>query len=87
MAFDSVSANINVDEVLLMKPSANVFVFGDFNVHHKDWLTYSSGTDTPGEPYYKFLISNNLTQMVNFPTWIPDYDFQSPALLGFVSFF
>ena len=30
-------------------PSANVFVFGDFNVHHKDWLTYSGGTDGPGE--------------------------------------
>ena len=41
--FDSVSSNI--DEVLSINPSANVFVFGDSNVHHKDWLTYSSGTD------------------------------------------
>ena len=41
--FDSVSTNIN--EVLSINPSANVFVFGDFNVHHKDWLTYSGGTD------------------------------------------
>ena len=41
--FDSVSSNI--DEVLLINPSANVFVFGDFNFHHKDWLTYSGGTD------------------------------------------
>ena len=32
--FYSVSSNI--DEVLLINPSANVFVFGDFNVHHKD---------------------------------------------------
>ena len=32
--FDSISSNI--DEVLLINPSANVFVFGDFNVHHKD---------------------------------------------------
>ena len=30
MVFDSISANI--DEVLLINPSANVFVFGDFNV-------------------------------------------------------
>ena len=22
---------------------------GDFNVHHKDWLTNSGGTDRPGE--------------------------------------
>ena len=37
--FDSISSNI--DEVLSINPSANVFVF----VHHKDWLTYSGGTD------------------------------------------
>ena len=24
---------------------ANVSVFGDFNLHHKDWLTFSGGTD------------------------------------------
>ena len=41
--FDSISSNI--DEVLSINPSANVFVFEDFNVHHKDWLTYSGGTD------------------------------------------
>ena len=45
--FDSISSNI--DEVLSINPSANVFVFGDFNIHHKDWLTYSGGTDQPGE--------------------------------------
>ena len=28
-----------------------------------------------------FFISNNLTQMVNFPTWIPCCNFHSPALL------
>ena len=33
--FDSVSSNI--DEVLSINPSANVFIFGDSNVHHKDW--------------------------------------------------
>ena len=27
------------------------------------------------------IISNDLTQMVNFPTWIPDCDSHSPALL------
>ena len=51
------------------------------NVHHKDWLTYSGGTDRPGELCYNFSISNNLTQIVNFPTWIPDCDSHSPALL------
>ena len=55
----------------------------DFNVHHKDWLTYSGGTDRPGELCYNFSISNDLTQVVNFPTWIPDCDSHSPALLDF----
>ena len=32
--FDSISSNI--DEVLSINPSANVFVFGEFNVRHKD---------------------------------------------------
>ena len=48
--FDSISSNI--DEVLSINPSANVFVFGDFNVHHKDWLTYSGGTDRSGKRPY-----------------------------------
>ena len=52
-----------------------------FNVHHKDWLTYSGGTDWPGELCYNFSFSNDLTQMVNFPTWIPDCDSHGPALL------
>ena len=77
--FYSISSNI--DEVLSINPFANVFVFGDFNVHHKDWLTYSSGTDRPGELCYNFSISNDLTQIVNFPTQIPDCDSHSPALL------
>ena len=71
----------NIDEVLSINPSANAFVFGDFNVHHKDWLTYSGGTDRPGELCYNFSISNDLTQIVNFPAWIPDCDSHSPALL------
>ena len=65
--FDSVLPNI--DEVLSINPSTNVFVCGDFNVHHKDWLTYSG------------VISNDLTQVVNFPTQIPDCDSNSPVVL------
>ena len=61
--------------------SANVFVFGDFNVHHKDRLTCSSGIERPGEFCYNFSNSNDLTQMVNFPNQIPHCDFHSLALL------
>ena len=52
--FYSISSNI--DGVLSINPSANVFVFGDFKVRHKDWITYSSGTSRPGELCYNFSI-------------------------------
>ena len=77
--FDSISSNI--DEVLLINPSANGFVFGDFNVHHKTWLTYFGGTDWPGKLSYIFSISSDLIQMVNFPIWIPNCYSHSPAHL------
>ena len=57
--FDSISSNI--DEVISINPSANVIIFGDFNVDHKDWLTSRTG-----ELFYRFFISNDLIQMVNF---------------------
>ena len=41
----SVSISSNIDEVLSINPSANASVFGDFHVHHKDWITDSGGTD------------------------------------------
>ena len=77
--FDSISSNI--DELLSINPSANVLVFGDFHVHHKYWLTYSGGTDRPAELCYNFSISNDLTQIVNFPIRIPDCDSHSPAFV------
>ena len=45
----------------LDQPSA-AFVFGDFKVHHKDWLTYSGVTDRPGELCYNFC---QMTQWCN----------------------
>ena len=57
--FDSISSNI--DEVISINPSANVIIFGDFNVDHKDWLTSRTG-----ELFYRSFISNDLIQMVNF---------------------
>ena len=74
--FDSILSN--TDEVLLINPSDNVF--GDFNVHHKDLLTYSGGTDRSGECCDNFSISDDLTQMVNFPTQISDCDSDNPLV-------
>ena len=48
---------------------------------HKDWLTYSGEADRRGELCYNFSIPKDLTQIVNFPTRIPDCDSRSPALL------
>ena len=47
---------IHLDIVLSIDPSSNVFDFGYFVVHLKDWLTYSGGTDRPGEIYDSFSI-------------------------------
>ena len=52
MVFDTISSKI--DKVLSINPSANAFVFGDFNVHYRDWVIYSDGTDRSGELYYNF---------------------------------
>ena len=79
--FDSILSNIY--QVLSINPSANAIVFGDFNIYHKDWLTYSGGTDRSGELCYNFSTSNDLAQMVNFPTHNLDCDSHSPALLDF----
>ena len=77
--FDAISST--TDEILSINPFANVFVFRDFTVHHKNWLTYSGGTDISGELCYHFSISNDLTQMVSFLTRILHCDCHSPALL------
>ena len=45
--FDSISSNI--DEILSINSSANVIIFGAFNIHHKDWLTYFGETDRSGK--------------------------------------
>ena len=46
--------------------SANVFVFGNFNIYHKDSLIYSGATDTPGELSYT--VSSWLTSLLRSQT-------------------
>ena len=64
-----------------------MFIFGDFNVHHKEWLTYSDGTDRRGELCCNFSFSNNLTQMVKFLIRIPNRDNSHGLTLFWISFF
>ena len=58
-SFDNISTN--TDEVFSIDPSATMLVFGDFNNHHKDWVTYSGGTNRPEKLCYNFSISSDLT--------------------------
>ena len=62
--FGSISSNI--DEVLSINPSANIFVFEDFNAHHKDWLTYSGGTDRLVNSVVILLSQMNLLRWLTF---------------------
>ena len=75
--FDAISSNIN--GVLSINPSANVFVFGNFNVQH------SGGTDRPGKVCYNFL-----PQMILL-TWslflLESMSVNCTALLFWISFF
>ena len=57
--------------IVLINP-VNPYMFGNFNVCHKNGVTYSSGTDRLVELCYNFSITNDLTKMVKFPTQIPD---------------
>ena len=41
--------SFNIDEVPSISPYTTAFVFGELIIHHKDRLTYSGGTDGPGE--------------------------------------
>ena len=43
-----------------------VSVFGDFKVHIHDWITYSGGTDRPGELCYNFIFQMTLLRWLTF---------------------
>ena len=55
-----------IDEVLSISSSADVFVFGDFSVHHKDWLAYFGGMDRPVDLCYYFYITSELIWWLTF---------------------
>ena len=44
----------NIDKPISVNHSANIFVFVDNSVHHKDRLTYSGVINKPGELCYLF---------------------------------
>ena len=56
-------------------------VFGDFNVHNREWLIHSRSTDTSGLAAQEFALSHSLTQIVTSPTRVPDRDGDTGYLL------
>ena len=56
-------------------------VFGDFNVYHKDWLTYSCEVIHRVNSVIIFYLQQPY-YLVNFPSRIPEFDSRIPALLA-----
>ena len=52
--------------------NCEIVVLGDFNVHNAEWLTHSKGSDRAGIEAESFAIINDLSQLINSPTRIPD---------------
>ena len=83
MVFDSVFSNI--DEILSINLSANVSVFGDVtSIIRTGSAILVELVDLVN--CYNFSISNDLTQIINFRTPIPDCDSQLCSF-GFIYFF
>ena len=71
----------NIDMALILQLPANIMVCGDFNAHNTEWLCYSHTTDVAGLFCQEFAMAQYLTQIVDFPTHIPDRDDHQPFLL------
>ena len=70
-----------------LKKGLLMFLFGDFNIHHKDCLTYSGGFGRPGKLCCDFSTANDLTQLVNVPTQIPTVTLSQSCFFLFIYFF
>ncbi|KAK3884497.1 hypothetical protein Pcinc_011235 [Petrolisthes cinctipes] len=57
-----------------------ISILGDFNIHHRLWLS-SPFTDPPGEQAFIFSILNDLEQLIQYPTRIPDRLGDQPNIL------
>ena len=64
------AVSTNIDTALILKPSVNIMVCGDFT------------TDVAGLFCQEFAMAQDLTQIVDFPTRIPDRDDHQPYLLN-----
>jgi hypothetical protein len=72
--------NSKIKHILSHSPFSEIIILGDFNVHHRHWLS-SSSHDLAGELPFDFSIHNNLEQLVQLPTRIPDRIGDKPNIL------
>ncbi|KAL7629919.1 UNVERIFIED_CONTAM: hypothetical protein RMT77_019962 [Armadillidium vulgare] len=72
--------NSKIEHILSSSPFSEIIILGDFNVHHRQWLS-SSSHDPAGELAFNFSIHNNLEQLVHLPTRIPDRLGDEPNIL------
>ena len=70
-----------IDSISSTYPDSQIILLGDFNVHNSDWLRYSGMTNAAGREAEAFAISHDLSQLVTFPTRIPDIASQSANTL------
>ncbi|RVE43524.1 hypothetical protein evm_011809 [Chilo suppressalis] len=63
--------------------NAELVFLGDCNAHHNLWLS-SSKTDHAGISAHSFALTQDLKQLVDQPTRIPDISSQAPPLLDFL---
>ena len=61
----------NIDKALILQPSANIMVCGDFNTLDTKWLCHSHTTDVVHLFCQGFAMAQDLTQIVDFPTSLP----------------
>ena len=73
--------NSKLEQILSSFPFSEIILLGDFNVHHSQWLSSNSPTDDEGKLTFEFAILNNLEQLVQFPTRIPDRPGDLPNIL------
>ena len=70
----------NIDKALILQPSANIMVCGDFNAHNTEWLCHSYTTVVAGLFCHEFALAQDLIQIVDFPTYIPGRGDHEPHL-------
>ena len=66
-SFSSVDTRPHLCAQMEINPSAFLLVFGDFNVHHRDWLNYFGETGRYDKPCYIFLSQATLLRWLTFP--------------------